>query len=198
MTGFGWLAADPTIARTPRGIAGIWLSPDLPTRWEEFTWVRVQVLLAQPDAHPLDVLDAGTGTDPGAHILPEILATDGHRVIAVDCDDRTLNLPSSPSILRIVDDMRKFTHLRHVGVDVYTTVSVVEHMHATERPAVWDEAFRVLRPGGTLIVTADDIPPQELANEIAAANFLVGGEEAFAGKHLNPKVAWVVARRPEE
>lgn len=195
MTGFGWLAADPSIPRTH--IAGIELEPGLPTRWEEYTWVRNQVARIAGST-TLDILDAGTGITPKRHILPEILATDGHYIIAVDSDPETLKLLSGPFILRITDDMTDFKRLRHVSVDIYVTVSVVEHIPFESRALAWDEAFRILRPGGTLLVTADGLVPQELANEVAAAGFLVGGQDPFSGQHLTPTVAYLIAKKPSE
>lgn len=155
---YGWLAPRPEIPRDDSWF-GMYLKPSLETRWEEFTFARDAL-----GPVPGRVLDAGCGFEPGVHIMPEVAASIGWEVEAID----TLNAPGPthlwaanaphPKITRRIMDMRK-TSFPDEHFDAFLSISVLEHVTVEDRRATMFEARRVLKPGGKLIVTMDGLPP---------------------------------------
>jgi ubiquinone/menaquinone biosynthesis C-methylase UbiE len=146
---YGWL---PPITSKGTSIEGILLDVEgTKTRYEEYTWVKELV------PYKSYVLDAAAGYVPGWHILPEVLSVMGHKVVAVDINPETLTMPADQSIVRKVMDITDL-QFHDRTFDVVTCVSTLEHMSEEARKLFITEAARVLKPSGTLLVTADNYP----------------------------------------
>lgn len=163
---YGWLAPRPDIQRDESWF-GMYLQPSLETRWEEFTFtrdaLRVYWSVDETEAPPT-LLDMGCGFEPGVHIMPEIAASEGWQVEAIDKLDApgpthlwSQNKPH-PLIRRRILDMRQ-TDYPDAHFDAVLSISVLEHVSPADRAATFAEARRVLRPGGKLIVTMDGLLP---------------------------------------
>jgi SAM-dependent methyltransferase len=111
----------------------------------------------------LDVLDVGCGVVP----LCNWMSQRGHQVTAVD--------PSAADIGFLVrNDLNRFygSHVDYAvaraerlpwpdqSFDVVTCISVLEHLPPGNDRVALSEMTRVLRPGGTLILTFDVSPPR--------------------------------------
>lgn len=181
---YGMLGADPSIRGSwPPGVAA-GLDPDLPTRWEEFRFVYDRI----PSGS--EVLDIGTGYIRGWHVLPELLATKGCRITAIDSNPRTLEMPEHGRIERCHEDLFALDPAER-SAPIVTCISVIEHM--TER----DEALSALcaLTEDLLIVTADKQDPEHLA-QIVFENGLEPGERTTNPvSSLDPEVAYLTARR---
>ena len=144
-------------------------------RWEyPYVAQRVFDLAAKRGARPLKILDAGSGATFFPYYICDGLPDS--EVICCDSDkryvlafDRLAKAMDNRSV-RFVPGMLQDLPLDSDSVDVVTCVSVVEHTGEHER--ILDEFRRVLRPGGTLILTFDisidgrtEIPP-EAAREL--------------------------------
>jgi len=186
--GYGWLPRNVG-PRPP--LNGCVIEECYPTRWEEYALVAELLARVKPGL----VIDAGTGFNPEIHVLPIILARMGWKVRAIDTNPKTLELPASDTIERVVEDL--FAIKVGDGEAIaYVSVSTVEHLEDGDRPKVFAEAYRVLAPGGWCIMTADWLTPQELAFHAQSAGFTVEREIPHRGERLIPDVSFLRARKP--
>ncbi len=154
---YGWLAPQPGIVKDASWF-GVEMDPSVDTRWEEFTFVRD---LLSPHA-PGRLLDMGCGFEPGIHVMPEICAALGWQVEAIDnldsywhgARDHWIRNAEHPLISRRVLDMMH-TDYPSETFDVVLSISVLEHVTPEQRIETLQEARRVLKPGGMLVVTMD-------------------------------------------
>lgn len=190
MIGSGWLPAD----RSPKNDVGQWLVNRnvYPTRYEEYRWIRGML-----KGDPLRVLDAGAGFDPVIHFMPAILGDDGHWVVAVDEHPDSVKMPDHPNVLRIVGKMQT-VDFPAKDFDAWICVSVLEHIPQVDHGLTLAEAYRLLKPGGLLLITTDEIEPSYLTYVAENAGFEVGPIDELVSKHgeLNPPVSWLAAVRP--
>lgn len=182
---YGYLAPRPEIPRDESWF-GLYLKPSLETRWEEFTFARDQL---GPNGGWL--LDMGCGFEPGVHIMPEIAAGIGWEVEAIDVLQApgpthlwSANAPH-PQIRRRLLDMRS-TDYPDEHFDAVLSLSVLEHVSKEDRKRTLHEAWRVLRPGGKLIITMDGLPP------ILTPNFAFG-ERVVPKEPLRNDLGWPVS-----
>ncbi|MCE9634830.1 MAG: methyltransferase domain-containing protein [Planctomycetes bacterium] len=93
-------------------------------------------------------IDTGCGAGTIAHFLTKR----GLRVVALDAFEHPCRLGRAalPAIPFAVGNLDTGLPFRDASVDLVVSHEVVEHLH---RPQVFfDEAFRVLRPGGSVVV----------------------------------------------
>jgi hypothetical protein len=145
-----------------------WFSRQV-SRAFEYPWVAA----ALEETSPLPVLDIGTGVSP----LPVYLARRGRPVVTVD---------NSPVIRRpnmgprdwdgwgFLDYTALHPGIRSLNVDAVAadiapgslaaaySVSVLEHIPARARRALWPQVARWLAPGGRLLLTLDLEPGSDL------------------------------------
>lgn len=189
---YGWL---PHLSRIVRDESwfGIPLrqDPPLPTRWEEFTFVRDVLDSVEPGR----VLDAACGFEPGVHIMPEIAARLGWDVEALDLNPPMtsgafgVGFPEDPRISRVIGDMTS-TSYADASFDAYLSVSVLEHLTSLDAIRSIAEAYRVLRPGGLFILTMDNMEPDQITYTFAPL-FDFGSEVLLEGDPLTPEVSFV-------
>lgn len=185
---YGWLPQDPSIVREDDWF-GVPLQRDLPTRWEEFSFALGEALARPPGL----AIDAGSGINPTQHILPLILAHHDWKVLAIDHQQKSAEMPSSDRVERIVADMRLMPIVGGAA-DAIFSISVLEHVSEQDRLEFAAEAARVVAPEALLVVTADKLKPTELA-ALFAADFDTGAEIPFDGEHLAPKVSFLTGVR---
>jgi len=193
---YGWLAHRPDIVRDETWF-GIPLrqDPPLPTRWEEFTFARDALASREPGV----VLDAACGFEPGVHIMPEIAASLGWHVEAVDLTPPLptgafgVGYPEHELIQRWVGDIIKLPY-ETASIDAYMCISAFEHMAVETRVLALQEAIRVLRLGGIFILTMDWLEPAGYV-EALSPGFDFGEEIPFEGEPLNPKVSFLLGVR---
>ena len=136
-----------------------------PARVFEYPWVVLEAGMCQGKR----MLDVGAGVSP----LPLALAQRGARVTTVDSsrlrrrhgeDEASWNewgfLDYSELSDRIdsVNESVLETDLRHEEYDCIYSVSVVEHMPASDRRRLWVRVGEWIRPGGALLLTVDLAP----------------------------------------
>jgi len=104
------------------------------------------------------MLDAGAGMSP----IAPFAAQHGAKVYTVDS-----SLQAGPGAgyfdygkldLGITSKLDDFCHMHWLedrSIDLIVSVSVMEHIKASKRRRAWHEFWRVLRPGGQLILTVD-------------------------------------------
>lgn len=169
---------------------------------EENYWYRrheaAYVFLARRCAGAV-VLEAGCGEGYGA----DLLASVARRVVAADYDtDATAHARAAYPRLDVVRANLAVLPLATGRVDVVANFQVIEHLWDQE--GFLAECFRVLRPGGTLLVTTpnrltfspgQDVPlnpyhtrelaPAELAELVRGAGFAVS---LLGGLHHGPRL----------
>lgn len=180
---YGLLAKRPNLKSEWKEAIRLGLDPDLPTRWEEYRFVLDHV-------RPSDeVLDIGTGYVPDWHILPEILSPEVFGILAIDADERTLDLPLPYNVFREVHDLYDLPNWD--PFDVVLSVSVFEHLVRR------DEAFGRMADltSDRLILTADNTDPEYLADLSRAFGLDPGDRADQEGPSLNPEVSYLVARK---
>lgn len=180
---YGLLTARPELKTEWTEAIRLGLDPGLPTRWEEYRFVYDNV-------RPSDeVLDIGTGHVPEWHRLPEILSPKAFGILAIDADPRTLELPEPFNVFREVHNLYDLPDWR--PFDVVVSVSVFEHLYRHDE--AFEEMARLV--SDRLILTADNLNPDYLA-ELAIAFGLDPGDRIDEdGPSLNPEVSYLVARR---
>jgi SAM-dependent methyltransferase len=184
----GWLSRSSY--RGP--IEGVEFDYTLPTRNEEYALVA-EVFRDLPFGYR--VLDAGTGFIPNWHVAPYILSALDCEVKALDLNPAHLSMPEDPYVDRFVGDITD-TQLDDHSCDAVICISVLEHCTPDVRSAFVAEAHRVLRPGGLLLITADELDPAAYGPLLAG--FDIGELVPFEGEHLSPRVSFALARRNAE
>lgn len=107
------------------------------------------------------ILEAGSGL--GAALIP--LKRDGYRVIGLDYAENALHIAHGydPALPQVVGDVHTLPFAEN-AIGAYLSFGVFEHFEAgMARPLA--EAFRVLRPGGCLVLT---IPYPNLVHDWVA------------------------------
>jgi len=146
-----WLDHDPDLPDTIEGVyIDRWTTK---TRVEEYWFVHDLV----QDMEPGYALDAATGYVENWHMLPYILGEMGWEVETMDIDPRTLTMPHHPAVRRILSDLVKLPY-NDDTFDLVTCISTLEHLTAVDRVRACMELDRVLKPGGLLVLTADNYP----------------------------------------
>jgi ubiquinone/menaquinone biosynthesis C-methylase UbiE len=155
-----WLDFDPSL---PDTIEGNFVDrAATKTRVEEYWFVRDLVAPLSPGK----ALDAATGYVENWHILPYILGDMGWNVETVDIDPRTLSMHPHPKVFRMLSDITDLPYPDE-HFDLVTCISTLEHLTEPDRIQAGSELMRVLRPGGLLILTADNyagVSPEALAH----------------------------------
>jgi len=118
---------------------------------EENYWFRRHEVVYRhcaPMCAGQDVLEAGCGEGYGAALL----ASTAHRVVAVDYDSTTVAHVRSryPSVEAVEGNLAALP-LPDASVSVVVNFQVIEHLW--DQPHFVAECSRVLRPGGTLMVS---------------------------------------------
>jgi len=163
-----------------------------PTRRAEYHFVA-DALYGVPRGLLIDV---GAGFNPEIHLMPEIAGLMDFDVIAIDTNVSSLVMPWRLNVVRFYGDG---THLPNLDATAaaWVCVSTLEHMAQLQRVGTVREAFRILRPGGVAVATADEFEPAALNDLFAFHGFKVGPEVKFEGEHLSPRVSWGVFQKPE-
>lgn len=165
-----------------------------PTRWAEYGFV-LESLATDVWAGP--ILDAGTGFNPEIHVLSNFLGALNLPTVALDREPSTIALGDYPSVTRIIGDLCSLPQ-RNGTMGVYLNISVLEHLAADQCRRAWEEAYRVLRPGGTVIVTADVEDPRTLTGMANAVGFVTGPVVTLNGPVMTPPVSWIRAVKATE
>lgn len=184
---YGWLSKRDL----PPEVNGIPLDPLLPTRREEYTLVYE----AAKELSPGFAVDLGCGYTPERHIAAPILASLGWRVVAVDDNPRVLEMPSHSSILWTCGSFLE--PIPGPSADLALCISVFEHLDAEKRAIAAQNITNLVKDGGTLILTADEMQPEELIGYFDAFDF---GPRTSCTGQLSPVVSFAVGKkgpRPE-
>jgi len=129
----------------------------LAAHWARYTKTRDFALSPIPSAARLDILDMGSHWLHNAFLY----ANRGHRMIGSD----TTNPTTFPSVVKAAEAMKmdlRVTHRMELAdsiaglpddsVDLVLFCEIIEHMAFNPIP-FWKQVYRVLRPGGRIIVT---------------------------------------------
>jgi len=129
----------------------------------EYTWA-----LEQLDGGV--VLDAGSGV---THPLQFLLALRCERVIAVDTDPRLADRPPFAGLDRVVASLCEMP-IEDGSVDQVFCISVLEHLSESDRAAALREFRRVVRPGGSVVLTMDcpRVLPRAMIDDAATAGLV--------------------------
>lgn len=131
---------DAMVAREP----GSYLHPS--KRWE-YPWALERAGLEGEQR----ILDAGSG----ASIFPVYLASQGHRVSAVDVGvERRLGAGHGVRVEYVAGDLTALP-FEDAAFDVAFCISVIEHLPEARIDLAMSELQRVLRAGGRLVLTTD-------------------------------------------
>ncbi len=149
-------------------------------------WIRESVVSLQEAETPVRALDAGCGTGRQAATLLDL----GCEVIAVDATPEMLDiartkLPSANTKLGMLDDLP----VDDDSVDFAIASLAICHL-ADPAPAV-AELARVVRPGGTIIISE----PHPMVSALGGQAFY-GGFDAgmqFVRNHHHPIASWLNA-----
>lgn len=142
----GWLLKDDSL---PWVINGIHVDPATRTRREEYHW-------AAGMASGNMILDAATGYVPNWHMLPYIVLRTPicRTVVACDMDPRQKDMPYHPAIVRMNGNLMCLPYLDG-QFDTTFCISTLEHLEPAEQQASARELYRVTKPGGRVVITAD-------------------------------------------
>lgn len=110
------------------------------------TWAIERLLDALPRHTNLDILDVGCGAGNMIHHLSRY-----GRVRGIEVDMRPVKIAQSRGYDVRQGDATRRIPFDNATFDLVTALDVIEHVDADD--AVLCEAFRVLRPGGFLLVT---------------------------------------------
>ena len=150
------------------------------SRCWEYPYALVQLLARAPGASPPSVLDVGSGVT----FFPFVLAKEGWDVICVDNDPLVVrDVTAAARVLGVPKQVRAALSdgvaipLGDASVDAAYSISVLEHV--TDPIAVIEEIARVLKPGGTFVLTLDSdlkgdaaIAPEPFAELLRALDAL--------------------------
>lgn len=185
----GWLAKDE---EAPSVVEGVSFDGTLPTRREEYNFLAKAA--KEYDGSGYYAYDAATGYVPNWHVAPYILANLGWLVDAVDNDPRTFDMPKHPSVYRHYADMNEWPLSKDYVYDLIICISVLEHCDPMVKIGFVEMVYNCLRPGGVLIITADEIDPS-VWPKLLGPGLDCGDLQPFDKEHLSPRVGYVVARR---
>ena len=184
---YGWL---PRNLGPQPAFYGVPVGRHYPTRHVEFAFV-----LESLDAEERGtVCDVATGFNPDVHVLSLILARAGFTVRASDLNPETLDLYPHERITRVVEGMEHI-EMPDESVDAVTCISTFEHVANDVRLNFLAEARRVLKPRGMLLITADWMIPEILAEQGQVHGFDIGWPTPFHGERLDPNISFLRARR---
>ena len=193
--GAAWLAAGnlPAYPGPHAPLLGFCIDRSIyPTRWEEYGFVLESLATTEWQG---PILDAATGFDPAIHTLSCLMGAMNYETIALDREPATLDLPAFASVTRLVGDITALPQSTD-SMGVVCNISVLEHLDGPAQKQAWAEAYRVLRPGGTFLVTADTWDPTHLTNAATATGFEIGPVVHIDGPALEPPVSWIRCRKP--
>lgn len=182
----GWLARNPS---APSVLAGVRFDGSFPTRREEYGFLHDHLASTPPGV----CLDAGAGFNAEIHVAPYIAAELGWHVEAVDLDLRQFALQFHRRVRRTLASIAA-TPFPDGVFDLVYSISTIEHVDEATRNYFVIETYRLLKPGGYVLVTTDDTPPEVVA-EWFGKGFDVGDLEPFEGEHLEPRVSYLIARK---
>ncbi len=115
------------------------------SRLYEYVWCKQLIVPGEI------VLDAGSGPD---YPFQYELADNGCEVYSVDINPELLKSKPHPNILHIVASIDNIP-LCNMAVDTVYCISVLEHLKKDAAARSLREFYRVLKPGGRLIITLD-------------------------------------------
>lgn len=144
----GWVVAQPYL---PPEVSGIYIPKETRTRREEYTLVRGLA----PEGSTL--LDIATGFIPQWHLFARVMAEEGWLVEAIDTNPGVMQLPAHPQINYHIADGRDIPFADH-SFDYVTCISTLEHLEPADQRIIVAEMLRCVRPGGRIVVTADNAP----------------------------------------
>ena len=144
-----WLLKDDSL---PWVVNGIHVDPATRTRREEYHWAHMQ-------AKGSLLLDAATGYVPTWHMLPYILANvpTPRTIIACDMDPRQSQMPGHAAVVRMHGNLLALPYL-DAQFDTVFCISTLEHLNPVEAVRAAAELYRVCKPNGRLVLTADLAP----------------------------------------
>jgi len=143
----GWLAHDPD---HPGVVEGVAIGAQWSTRREEYSFVRSQAV-------GNTLCDVATGFNPQIHLFGLIMARSGWATVASDFHPKVVDLPAHPHVRYHLADATDLPYADDL-FDTWTCISALEHIHPLVQAAIVKEAFRVVKPGGRLVATADGYP----------------------------------------
>ena len=146
----GWLTQRPEL---PNEVLGVPVPPETRTRKEEYTFV-VETLAHHPGGALLDI---ATGFIPPWHRLAEIMTRAGWTVLGIDTNPGVMGLAWVPGVVYMQADGRAVPVTDGI-FDVVTCISTLEHVGRGEARQIVQEMLRCVKPGGTLVLTADEAP----------------------------------------
>lgn len=179
---YGWLAKRPEL---PAELEGVQFDPEMPTRREEFN-------LAAEVASTLCgrvAFDAGCGHTPERHVLAEILGKLGYFVLAMDTDPLVFEMPPALNVLRLCGPM-ELARLPPETFDLVTCISVLEHCPLEVIMRFGQQAAKIVKKGGMVVLTADEAYPEALV--LAFPDFNFGEKAPDPETHLSPRVGYAV------
>lgn len=190
-TRHGWLARNPA---APAVLANVVFDGSYPTRREEYGFLHDALKTLAERWDQLSALDAGCGYNPAIHVAPYIAGNLGLWVEAIDTDLAHLAMQFHPNIRRTFGSLAA-TPFQDGTFDVVYSISTLEHCPPLVQQRFIVEAFRLLKPGGYLLLTMDEIEPDVLAGMFAPL-FDVGEERPFdPDDMLSPRVSYLIARK---
>lgn len=194
--GAGWLPQNLSLPPHNHGVLVPRFSEleqaPFPTRTEEY-WFAAHALEEQLRGL---VVDAGCGFNPEIHVLPEILTKMGYEVYAIDANPAVLGMPKVAGVHRRCGTMAFLQDVPNEAAEHWVCISVLEHLEPSLRMATMADAYRVVKPGGLVILTMDGIEPERVNGMVVEVGFEIGPLVPHIGELLNPPVSWVVARKP--
>lgn len=108
--------------------------------------LRRELLTLLPSLPPGRLLDAGSGRSP----YLETLRSRGFEVVSLDIEDRS-------GAVDVVADVQNMPQVESASFDSVLSTQVLEHLPCPDRALC--EIFRVLKPGGRLLLTAPHLSP---------------------------------------
>ena len=198
-TGCGWLGqlTNPT-DKKPIFVHGVtvprWSEREqayFPTRIEEYTLVA-DILQDIPRG---TLVDSASGFNDEIHVLPRICANMGFSVVAIDENESSLVMAPHHNVTRYKGDIRSLPNL-DASANAWLCISTLEHLSLRDRAMALQEGFRILKPGGIAILTADELEPSMFQWMMQPLGFIIDEVIPFSGTHLSPRVGWCVAQKP--